>query len=131
MGKTQTARAPETSDLENDSDKNGAAENTDLRDFKPLLRGWIHTGTGPTATAGGVVLISLARGPVAKWAAAVFMFTSLLLFGISSIYHRFNWSPRVKQVFRRLDHANIFLLIAGTYTPIALLALPLEKGIIL
>src|SRR5690606_18779776 len=44
---------------------------------------------------------------------------------------RFNWSPRVKQIFRRLDHANIFLLIAGTYTPIALTALPLDKGVLL
>ena len=45
------------------------------------------------------------------------MATSLLLFGISAVYHRFNWKPSTKAVFRRLDHSNIFLLIAGTYTP--------------
>src|SRR5690606_16788404 len=57
--------------------------------------------------------------------------SSMLLFGVSALYHRFNWSPKVKQTFRRLDHANIFLLIAGTYTPIALTALPLDKGVLL
>ena len=77
------------------------------------------------------MLIVLAHGAVAKWAAAVFMACSMILFGISALYHRFNWKPKTKQVFRRLDHANIFLLIAGTYTPIALLALPREKGLIL
>lgn len=100
-------------------------------DVKPSWRGWIHAATFPIAVAAGIVLISLAHGPVAKWASAVFMLTSMLLFGISALYHRINWSPRTKQLFRRLDHANIFLLIAGTYTPLALLALPPEKGILL
>jgi len=59
------------------------------------------------------------------------MGTSLLLFGVSAVYHRFNWSPKVKAVFRRLDHANIFLLIAGTYTPLSVNALPFDKGIVL
>ena len=81
--------------------------------------------------AAGIVLICLANGAVAKWASAVFMLTSMLLFGVSALYHRFNWKPQTKQLFRRLDHANIFLLIAGTYTPIALLALPPSKGILL
>ncbi|MCB1274844.1 MAG: hemolysin III family protein [Leucobacter sp.] len=98
---------------------------------KPRWRGWIHAATFPIAVAAGIVLISLAHGAVAKWAAAVYMLTSMLLFGVSALYHRFNWKPATKRVFRRLDHANIFLLIAGTYTPIALLALPLPKGILL
>lgn len=102
-----------------------------LADPKPRWRGWIHAGNFPLTVAGGIVLIVLADGPVAKWASAVFMVTSMLLFGISALYHRVNWSPEVKRVFRRIDHANIFLLIAGTYTPIALLALPLDKGILL
>src|SRR5262245_8368031 len=100
-------------------------------DVKPKWRGWIHAGTFPLAIAAGIVLIALADGAVAKWSAAVFMTTSLLLFGISAVYHRFNWSPTVKAVFRRLDHANIFLLIAGTYTPLALCALVWPKSIIL
>lgn len=98
---------------------------------KPRWRGWIHAGMFPIATAAGIVLICLANGPLAKWAAAVYMLSSMLLFGISALYHRFNWKPGTKLMFKRLDHANIFILIAGTYTPIALLALPLEKGVLL
>ncbi|MFV0433136.1 MAG: PAQR family membrane homeostasis protein TrhA [Leucobacter sp.] len=100
-------------------------------DPKPRWRGWIHAGMFPISVAAGIVLISLAHGPIAKWASAVFTLTSMLLFGVSALYHRFNWKPHTKQIFRRLDHANIFLLIAGTYTPISLLALPLNKGILL
>lgn len=98
---------------------------------KPLWRGWIHAGNFPITIVAGIVLITLAHGTVAKWASAVFMASSMILFGVSALYHRINWKPTTKQLFRRLDHANIFLLIAGTYTPIALLALPLNKGIIL
>jgi hemolysin III len=98
---------------------------------KPSWRGWIHTGVLPLAVAGGIVLIVLADGLVAKVAAAVFFAGSVLLFGTSAIYHRFNWSPKVKLALKRFDHANIFLLIAGSYTPITLLALPQDKGLIL
>lgn len=98
---------------------------------KPTWRGWIHAATFPIAIAAGVVLIVLSNGAIAKTASSIFMASSLVLFGVSALYHRFNWQPKTKQVFRRLDHANIFLLIAGTYTPIALLALPLNKGIVL
>jgi hemolysin III len=59
------------------------------------------------------------------------MLTSMLLFGNSALYHRFNWRPRTKVLLKRIDHANIFLLIAGTYTPLAILALPPDKGILL
>lgn len=98
---------------------------------KPSWRGWIHTGTFPVTIAAGIVLITVAEGPIAKWASVVFMLTSMLLFGNSALYHRINWSPKTRIILKRIDHANIFLLIAGTYTPIALLALPLNKGIIL
>ena len=100
-------------------------------EVKPTWRGWIHAGTFPITIAAGIVLIALADGPGAKWASAVFMVSSMLLFGNSALYHRFNWSPKVKAVFKRIDHANIMLLIAGTYTPIAMLALPPEKGALL
>ncbi|MGB3413669.1 MAG: hemolysin III family protein [Microbacteriaceae bacterium] len=100
-------------------------------EVKPLWRGWIHAVTFPLAILGGMLLIILAHGTLARWSAAVFMLTSLLLFGISALYHRFNWKPKTKVLLKRLDHSNIFLLIAGTYTPIALLALPLDKGILL
>lgn len=95
---------------------------------KTALRGWLHVGVLPVAIIGGLVLVALADGVAATWSSFVFVLSSLLLFGISATYHRFNWSPPVKAVFRRLDHANIFILIAGTYTPIGVLALPPEKG---
>lgn len=101
------------------------------RELKPLLRGWLHLGTVPLALAGGIVLISLAKGPVAKWGAAVYLVTSLLLFGISALYHRINWSPKKFAMMRRFDHANIFLLIAGTYTPLALGTLEIDKARVL
>ena len=100
-------------------------------EIKPTWRGWIHAATFPIAIVCGVVLIVFAQGGAAKWAAAVFMATSLLLFGNSALYHRFDWSPKVKVVLKRIDHANILLLIAGTYTPLAVLALPPEKGSLL
>ncbi len=100
-------------------------------EIRPTWRGWIHAATFPVAIAAGVVLIVLAQGAPAKWASAVFMATSLLLFGNSALYHRFDWGPTTKAVLKRIDHANILLLIAGTYTPIAVLALPTQKTILL
>lgn len=100
-------------------------------ELKPSWRGWIHAGTFPVAVAAGIVLIVLAEGAAAKWASAVFMATSVLLFGNSALYHRFDWAPTTKAVLKRIDHANILLLIAGTYTPIAVLALPPGKGALL
>ncbi len=95
---------------------------------KPSWRGWIHAAIFPVAIVTGIVLIAVAQGGVAKTAAAVFMATSILLFGNSALYHRFAWGPRTKAVLKRIDHANILLLIAGTYTPLAVLALPPDKG---
>ncbi|MFJ4224519.1 hemolysin III family protein [Microbacterium sp. NPDC089695] len=100
-------------------------------EIKPTWRGWIHAGTFPVAVAAGVLLIVFAQSGAAKWASAVFMASSLLLFGNSAVYHRFNWGPMVKVILKRIDHANILLLIAGTYTPLAVLALPPEKGMLL
>lgn len=107
------------------------AESYPAAEAKPTWRGWIHTGTFPLAIAAGIVLIVLADGPAAKWSSAVFMTTSMLLFGISALYHRINWKPKTKVMLKRFDHANIFLLIAGTYTPLAVLALPPSKGVLL
>jgi hemolysin III len=100
-------------------------------EIKPTWRGWIHAGTFPVAIAAGIVLIVLAQGAPAKWASAVFMATSLLLFGNSALYHRFDWKPRTKAILKRIDHANILLLIAGTYTPLAVLALDTPETVLL
>lgn len=106
-------------------------DETDHRDIKPTWRGWIHAGTFPVAIVLGVVLIVLAHGLAAKLSSAVFVVCSLLLFGVSALYHRLNWSVRTRTLLKRLDHANIFLLIAGSYTPITVLALPHDKAILL
>ncbi|WP_239066083.1 PAQR family membrane homeostasis protein TrhA [Microbacterium hibisci] len=108
-----------------------AAVDAAAPELKPSWRGWIHAATFPIAIAAGIVLIALAQGAPAKWASAVFMATSLLLFGNSALYHRFNWKPKTKAILKRIDHANILLLIAGTYTPIATLALPPQQGALL
>ncbi len=86
---------------------------------KPLMRGWLHACATPLAVAAGIVLICLAHGAGLKWACAIFMTSSLILFGNSAAYHLGDWSPRVTDVLRRIDHVNIFLLIAGTYTPVS------------
>ena len=98
---------------------------------KPRLRGWIHAGTLPVAVVLGVVLTVLAEGAALKWACAVFLATSSLLFGISALYHRRDWGPRASALLRRLDHSNIFLLIAGTYTPMTVAALHAPESTVL
>jgi hemolysin III len=103
----------------------------DALEKKPSWRGWIHTGVLPIVVAGGIILIVLAHGAIPKVAASIFFASSFLLFGNSALYHRFNWRPKVKLTLKRIDHANIFLLIAGSYTPMAMLALPADKGLVL
>lgn len=98
---------------------------------KPLLRGWIHAVATPLALAGGIVLICLAHGTGLKWACAVFMTCSLILFGNSAAYHLGDWSPRVTDILRRIDHVNIFLLIAGTYTPVSFALAPVLRNSII
>ena len=100
-------------------------------DAKPTWRGWIHAGTFPAAIVLGVILIVLADGVAAKASSAIFVASSLLLFGISALYHRFTWGERTRVLLKRFDHSNIFLLIAGSYTPITVLCLPTDKAIIL
>ena len=100
-------------------------------DAKPTWRGWIHAGTFPVAIVLGIILIVLADGAAAKISSSIFVASSLLLFGTSALYHRINWSPKVKAIFKRIDHANIFVLIAGSYTPITVLALPHDKSVLL
>jgi len=100
-------------------------------EVRPTWRGWIHAATFPVAIVAGIVLIVLAQGPAAKWSCAVFMASSVLLFGNSALYHRFDWGPKTKATLKRIDHANIMLLIAGTYTPIAVLGLPTDQATLL
>ncbi|HET7327896.1 MAG TPA: hemolysin III family protein [Nocardioidaceae bacterium] len=91
--------------------------------LKPRLRGWLHAGTLPLAIVAGIVLVALSPTPTSRIGSAVFAGSAILLFAGSAVMHRGRWSPRVDNALRRFDHANIFLLIAGTYTPFALLLL--------
>jgi hemolysin III len=99
--------------------------------IKPKWRGWIHTVTAPLALAAGIVLVALAPTLDRKITSAVFAATGVLLFGISAVYHRGNWSPKVKMVLKRLDHTNIMLVIAGTYTPLAWTLLEQPQAVLL
>ena len=96
-----------------------AVQIAELLTIKPKWRGWIHAVTAPLALAAGLLLVLLAPTAGLKVASAVYAATGVLLFGISAVYHRGNWSPGVKMVLKRLDHTNIMLVIAGSYTPLA------------
>jgi hemolysin III len=90
---------------------------------KPALRGWLHLGMTPAVLACGIVFIVLASTLPGKVGSAIWMAGSVILFGISALYHRGRWSPLVERTLRRIDHANIFVFIAATYTPLALVLL--------
>jgi hemolysin III len=84
----------------------------------PKLRGWFHLGATPAVIIASLVLFILSKNSF-KFAVALYSITAILLFSVSAIYHRVPWSPEKKKIWRRFDHANINLLIAGSYTPFA------------
>ncbi len=86
---------------------------------KPRLRGMIHLITFPTAMIAGLLLVAFGGDLPTRMACVVFVVTAGLLFGISATYHRGTWRPEHALMLRRFDHANIFMIIAGTYTPLA------------
>lgn len=90
---------------------------------KPLLRGWLHLGAAPIALIAGMALMVFAPTLEGRISSGIFTLTAVMLFGTSAVYHRGNWMPATKAVLRRLDHANIFLIIAGTYTPLTVMLL--------
>ncbi|GAA0612874.1 hemolysin III family protein [Sporichthya brevicatena] len=98
---------------------------------KPHLRGWLHMGTFPVSVIAGFVLVAIPQEPRARLASAIFAGTASLLFGVSALYHRGNWGPRTTEILKRIDHANIFLIIAASYTPFALLLLDDRTGTIM
>jgi hemolysin III len=90
---------------------------------RPRLRGWIHAVAAPAVLVAGIVLTCRALTALAAVATGVFAATAAWLFAVSAVYHLGAWSPRVRVILRRTDHADILFLIAGTYTPIAVMAL--------
>jgi hemolysin III len=83
----------------------------------------LHQAAFPVALVVGALLIAGADGASRHVAAAVFAGSVAVCFGVSALYHRVTWTPRVRLWMRRLDHAGVYLLIAGTYTPVCLLVL--------
>ncbi len=104
---------------------------------KPRMRGWLHTYAFFVAAGCGIALTTLAAteagrpGAGAALSCAIYSLTVCGLFGTSALYHRRVWSPRGYKVMRRLDHSMIFVFIAGTYTPFAVLLLPHTKEIVI
>jgi hemolysin III len=94
---------------------------------KPRMRGWLHFWSFAVSVAAGAALIAVSAALVgggAALATTVYSVTILGLFGTSALYHRRTWrSDRSRAVMKRLDHSMIFLFIAGTYTPVAALAM--------
>ncbi len=84
----------------------------------PKLRGWFHLGAIPVVIIASLVLFILSNSS-RKFSVALYSITAIMLFSVSAIYHRVPWSPAKKVMWRRWDHANINLLIAGSYTPFA------------
>jgi hemolysin III len=100
---------------------------------KPRMRGWLHAGAAVASVVTGVALVAVAAA-LRSWHAgiptAVYAVTILGLFGVSGLYHRLTWGPTGHSVMKRLDHSMIFVFIAGTYTPIAVLALPHHTAVV-
>ncbi|MFI9387795.1 hemolysin III family protein [Kutzneria sp. NPDC052558] len=112
----------------------GTLDHTPPAPAKPRMRGWLHFWSFYASLATGATLVSVAAATV-SWTAAlatfVYSLTIVGLFGISALYHRHNWlSVRSRTVMKRLDHSMIFVFIAGTYTPFAVLSLPGSTGAI-
>jgi hemolysin III len=88
---------------------------------KPRMRGMLHLIAFPVSLVAGAVLVLFVAGDATeRWGCLIYALASAELFGVSALYHRGHWDARTYALLRRLDHSNIFLMIAGTYTPICL-----------
>jgi len=90
---------------------------------RPKLRGVLHLIAAPVFALDGLVLTAVARTTGARLACAVYAASAAALFATSAAYHRVSWSPGLRPVMQRLDHSMIFVLIAGSYPPVAVLTL--------
>jgi len=98
------------------------------------MRGWLHTYAAITSVATGATLVAVAaavRGTAAGWSTTIYAVTVTALFSTSALYHRMSWGRQAHGVMKRLDHSMIFVFIAGSYTPFAVLALSRRSGIAL
>jgi hemolysin III len=102
-----------------------------VAEVRPRMRGWLHAATAPLALVAGILLVLLSPAGVPRVGSAVFAVCALVLFSVSATMHRGGWSPRTNTLLTRLDHASIFLLIAGSYTPFSLLLLTGSDRVVL
>ena len=86
---------------------------------KPKLRGIVHLVMSPLSLVAGLTLITLANELRGRITLGIFTLTAVTLFTCSALYHRVAWTDKNKAIWRRIDHSNISILIAGTYTPFA------------
>jgi hemolysin III len=92
-------------------------------ELRPRLRGLIHAYAFWVALGAGVMLVAIAQGARARTGAIVYAIGLCALFAGSAVYHRWRWDPRWRPLLRRIDHSTIFVFIASSYTPVALLVL--------
>jgi hemolysin III len=99
-----------------------------LHEVKPRLRGWLHAAGAPVTLVAGAVLIASSPSHSVRLGLLGFVASAVVLFSVSALYHRRTWSPRTRDRLRRLDHANIFVHIAGTYTAFSVLLLEPDRA---
>ena len=90
---------------------------------KPALRGHFHQAMFFVVLGAGVPLVYNSQGLPTRVSMSVYVVCALLTFGVSALYHRITWSAEARAIWRKLDHAGIYLMIAGTFTPVAMLGL--------
>ncbi len=95
---------------------------------KPTLRGYIHQEAFFVSIGACALLMAKSTSKLAFTASLIYSLGLLILFGVSAYYHRPHWQPAQRAIMKRLDHSAIFIQIAGTFTPICLLALPETSG---
>lgn len=98
-------------------------------DVRPAWRGWIHAAAFFVALPAAVTLVLIADSTAARTSAAIYGATLVIMFGTSAAYHRLARSPIARRRMQRLDHAGIYLLIAGSYVPIAVVNLPMRWAV--
>ena len=96
---------------------------------KPLLRGYFHEWMFFISIGACIPLINNSTNSTELIATIVYSIGIFMMFGFSALYHRVNWRPEVLKIMRRLDHSSIFIMIAGSFTPICLLVLPKNLGL--
>jgi hemolysin III len=109
------------------------AEAVHPRDLlRPRMRGWLHAYAFLVSLVTGTVVTAVTPGGERRLGAGIYALTVAMLFGTSALYHRITWQPGPRAIMKRLDHAMIFVFIAGTYTPFALTVLsPTSKVVVL